>query len=49
MIVHETAIYQITVEIKTSTGLIKTFNDTITEAVKGPIIQNVKLYIKHNQ
>ena len=42
MIVHETAIHQMTVESKLPQV------QTITEAVKSPEIQNVKLFIKHD-
>ena len=50
MIVHETAIHQITVESKLLQVPLwpSTMNHTVTEAVKGPEIQNVKLSIKHH-
>ena len=51
MIVHETATHQVTVEFKLLQVPLwpSTMNQshTITEAVKGPEIQIVKLYIKH--
>ena len=50
MIVHETATHQVTVKFKLLQVPLwpSTMNHTIKEAVKGPEIQNVKLYIKHN-
>ena len=51
MIFHETAIHQMTIEFKFL--LVKLWSSiitrvhTITEAVKVPKIQNVKLFIKH--
>ena len=50
MIVHETAINQMTVEIKVQqiplqSSITNRSHGTITEAVKGP--KNVKLFIKH--
>ena len=54
MIVHETAAHQMTVKFKLLQVLLRpsTMNQspyTITEAVKGPEKQNVKLYIKHDK
>ena len=54
MIVHETATHQMTVEFKLlqvplwPSTMNQSFFHTITEAVKGPKIQNVKQYIKHD-
>ena len=53
MIVHETATHQMAVEFKLLQVPLwpSTMNPSpyhITDAVKGPEIQNVKLYIKHD-
>ena len=52
MIVHESATHQMTVEFKLIQAPLRpstrTRVHTITEAVKGPEIRNVKLYIKHD-
>ena len=50
MIVHETAIHQMTVKSKLLEVPLQpsTMNHAITEAVKGPEIPNVKLFIRHN-
>ena len=52
MIVHETATQQMTVEFKLLQvplwPSIMNRVHTITEAVKGPEIKNVELYIKHD-
>ena len=52
MIVHDTAIHRLT-QIKTSKGPITAFSNEpelipLMEVVKGLEIQNVKLFLKHN-